>query len=103
MVQKISQPKYVHNFVTGIRGQGEIQTWWYAACIGFDCPEYPEPFEQHFFELTPSVKATVAKGDASIHSEGTRQEVEMGFLPPEVLDLIPSKQDKAESNKTGAN
>ncbi|AJQ97123.1 DUF2931 family protein [Gynuella sunshinyii] len=94
--KKYPRPKYVHNLVTGIRGQGEIQLWWYAGCVGMGCPEIrPETYEYHYFELTPRIQATVAEGDARRHREGTKQEVEMGFLPPEVLDLILPGQDKS--------
>ncbi|WP_428240343.1 hypothetical protein [Gynuella sp.] len=74
-----------------------FRIWRYASCVGLGCPKRPESHEYHFFELTPRIKAAVAEGDARLRREGTKQEVEMGFLPPEVLDLIPSSQDKSES------
>ncbi|WP_428242084.1 DUF2931 family protein [Gynuella sp.] len=78
--------KFVHNLVTGISGEGTMQAWWFVGCVNFGCPE---EYESHYFELAPRIQATVAEGDARIHSAGTEQEVEMGNLPPEVLDLIP--------------
>ncbi|WP_428242083.1 DUF2931 family protein [Gynuella sp.] len=78
---------YLHNLVTGISGEGTMQAWWLAVCVNSlaGCPKY----ERNYFELAPRIQATVAEGDARIHSAGTEQEVEMGNLPPEVLDLIP--------------
>ncbi|AJQ97125.1 hypothetical Protein YC6258_05095 [Gynuella sunshinyii YC6258] len=89
--------RYLPSLVTGFAGQGEIQLWWNVSCVKIGCPKGPKNFEFHYFELTPRIQATVAEGDARRHREGTKQEVEMGFLPPEVLDLIPPGQDKSES------
>ncbi|AJQ94250.1 DUF2931 family protein [Gynuella sunshinyii] len=88
---------YLHSLSTGIAGQGDIQLWWKASCVGFDCPEYPEPFESHFFELTPRIKAIQVDGDASGYRAGTLQRIEEGFLPPDVLNLLPPDPDKTEA------
>ena len=90
--QQYPTKKYTHKLITGYAGQGEIQFWWNASCIHAGCPE--DHLERHYFELTSRTKATVVEGNASIHNAGTRQEVEMGFLPPEVLDLLPPEEDE---------
>ncbi|AJQ96940.1 DUF2931 family protein [Gynuella sunshinyii] len=99
-LKKYGTEKYLQDLSVGFAGQGEIQLWWYASCVGLGCPEGPKNFEFHFFELTPRIKATVAEGDVHIYSADTREQVRTGFLPPEVLDLIPPRPDKADSVET---
>ncbi|AJQ96990.1 hypothetical protein [Gynuella sunshinyii] len=55
-----------------------------------------DAFEYHFFELTPRIKAFKVDGDASGYRAGTLQRTE-GFLPPEVLNLLPTDSDKTKS------
>ncbi|AJQ96634.1 DUF2931 family protein [Gynuella sunshinyii] len=78
---------FSHALVSGISGEGSMQVWWSVICVNSrgGCTKH----DSYEFELAPRIQATVAEGDARIHSAGTEQEVEMGNLPPEVLDLIP--------------
>ncbi|AJQ96941.1 DUF2931 family protein [Gynuella sunshinyii] len=98
-LKKYPREKFLPLLSTGISGKGEMQLWWYVGCVGFGCPEGPKNFEFHFFELTPRIQATVAEGDVHIYSADTREQVKTGFLPPQVLDLIPPKSDKTDATK----
>ncbi|WP_428240562.1 DUF2931 family protein [Gynuella sp.] len=98
--KKYPRKKYFHDLDIGIKGQGEIQLWWYVGCGGIECPPArPETFEFHFFELTPRIKAIEVDGDASGYRAGTLKRIEEGFLPPDVLNLLPPEPDTTETQE----
>ncbi|WP_428240563.1 DUF2931 family protein [Gynuella sp.] len=93
--------QYLQDLSVGFAGQGEIQLWWYAGCVGIDCPPLrPATYESHFFELTPRIKATIAEGDPGMYRVRTLQEVREGSIPQDVLNLLPPEPGTTKESST---